>query len=204
MPAQPTAQLAVTWAITDTASDQIVNVLNFAKLGASDPWSAEELSDLIDAVGAVWTSTIGAALSNDCKAITIRANSVVAGGGFVAEKSPFEGTWDNSGSGSSARPWEALLLQYASTAPGRSGRGRTFLPGGLFAQLGDNGDWQPTYRNTVLGGMLGFIEGVQEITDAPPVVMVVYSRTNDSVATITGISVRPLLGIQRDRRAGSQ
>lgn len=202
MPSQPTAQVAVQWEFDNAASDPTYNVFHFAKLGSSSAWDSEELNTLIDEVGNVWSDTVGQVLTDDLTAVAVTARQVVEGDAFSVTKAPSEGTWLNIDTGTAANPWECAVVNHSSTAPGRRGVGRTFLPGIRASFIDSSGTVDAGIRAGIAGAFNVFREDVQEGTI--PVVLVVYSRTYDSVATVLGSSVRPLVGIQRDRRAGSR
>lgn len=202
MPAQPTASVAIEWGFANAAADPTFTVLNFSKIGSSSEWVASELDALIDDLGDAWSSTVGDALTSDLNAISVTARQVTTGDAFSVTKTPSEGTWLNVDSGDALNPWECIVCNHASTAPGRRGVGRTYLPGCRQTFVDSSGTVDGGYRATLASQWTAFRIAADSITI--PVAQVVYSRTYDEVASILSTTVRPLIGIQRDRRAGSR
>lgn len=202
MPTQPTAQIAVQWEFANASSDPTYNVFNVAKLGSSDPWDASELNTLIDMAGNAWSDTIGLVISEGLDCVNVTARQVVEGGGFTVTKTPSEGTWLNTDTSPPAEPWICAVVNHASTAPGRRGIGRTYLPGLRATFVDQSGTINGPFR-AQLASAFGEWRDLMDAGE-PSVAQVVYSRTYDEVATVISSSVRPLTGIQRDRRAGSR
>lgn len=202
MPTQPTAQLAVQWEFANAASDPTFNVFNVAKLGSTTPWDATDLEALIDSAGNAWSDTIGTVITGGLVAVGITARQVVEGGGFTVTKAAVEGAWLNTDATPPAEPWICAVVNHASTAPGRRGIGRTYLPGLRASFVDQSGTVNATYRQQLADQFNAWREALEAGT--PSVAQVVYSRTYDEVATVLASQVRPLVGIQRDRRAGSR
>lgn len=203
MPAQPTASVAISWDFDNAASDPVVTVLHFAKVGTTEGWDTADLTGLITAVGTIWSDTLGTVITDDLNCVSVTAREVTTGPGFSVTLSPPEGTFLNTDTGESMAPWENVVVNHQSTAAGRSGRGRTFLPGCRASFIDSSGTVDGTFRNQLVGQWDEFREQIEAAGVDFTVVMVVYSRTQDAVATVIGHTVKPIVGIQRDRRAGS-
>lgn len=204
MPTTPTASVAVSWNFDNAASDEVVTVLHFVKVGDASPFDAADLATLILDAGNSWSDTIGLVVTQDLNAVSVTAREVVTGAGFSVTLDPPEGTWLNTDTGESMPPWENVVVNHQSTAPGRSGRGRTFLPGCRASFVDSSGTVSALFRQQLVTAWNDFDADLQAVGKTLPSALVVYSRTNDTVSTVIGHAVKPIVGIQRDRRAGSQ
>lgn len=203
MPEQPTVLIAPRWHLVNGASDEIVNVFAFSKIGSDDPFTAGDMFQAINQVGTIWSDTIGHWVCDDCECVGVSARAAGPGASFNVDISPTEGTWANIEPGEAMKPWECVLVNHGSTAPGRSGVGRTYLAGVRDSYLNNDGQIQTAFRGNLAAAFNDWREQLTDPELEMPLDFVVYSRTLDEVASVIGSGVRPLVAIQRDRRAGS-
>lgn len=203
MPATPTAIVAPTWAFTGIASDPIVNTFAVMKLGSAAPWNAAELELAIDVLGDEWSKTVGLRLPASMKCTSVSATGVEVGPAFSVTKTPIEGDWSNTGTMSPRPPWECYVVNYSSGAPGRSGKGRTYLAGVNSAGIASSGLINAANRALITDAMVAWQDAIEASAVGPSMVRAVYSRTRDSVESVVAVQTRELVGIQRDRRVGS-
>lgn len=203
MPSQPTCLIVPRWSFLNAAADPVVNVFAFSKIGSTDPFDNEGLGLAIAEVGNAYSDTVGQAISEDLRCDSVLAVEVSSGPGFSLEIEPPEGTWLNVDDGAATPPWQCAVVSHSTTAPGRSGRGRTFMPGIRATFVDSSGTVNSLIRTELATQFAAWRDAISGTGPEQPLQAVVYSRKNDTVASILGSVVRPLVGIQRDRRAGS-
>lgn len=203
MPAQPTCLIVPNWTFDNATADPVVNVFAFSKIGDTTPFDNESLGLAIAEVGAAYSDTVGLVITEDLNCASVLAVEVTSGPGFSLEITPPEGTWLNTDGATSTVPWQCAVVSHSSTAPGRSGRGRTYMPGIRANFIDSSGTVDATFRTQLAGAFGEWREAMSSAIPEQPLQAVVYSRKNDTVASILSSVVRPLVGIQRDRRAGS-
>lgn len=197
----PTASLAITWALDTAASDPIVNVLFFRKSSDADDFTIPELGSLIADVGAAWTDTVGTVICSDMKCQSVTARAIVPGPTFSLTLPPPLTTWVNDDTGQATAPWQNVVCNHQSDNPGRSGKGRTYLAGFRDEFVDSSGTIDATFRGQLQDAWLAFQGDV--VTGGSNVAQAVYSRKDNSEGIVIGTLCRPLVGIQRDRRSGS-
>lgn len=203
MPITPTALIAPSWRITSAQSDPIVNVFAVMKLGSAARWTPPQLENAIDVLGSAWTASVGLQLSDDMVCDSVSAIEVNPGAAFTFEKSPEEGDFSNIDQSIPADPWECALVSYQTLAPGRSGRGRSYVAGLWKGAISTSGLIEEQYRQDLATQFEAFHTAIETSTEVP-MVRAIYSRKNDTVDAVAGVSVRPMIALMRDRRAGSQ
>lgn len=203
MPTGIPTQFSVQWEFEGKASDPTWSVFHAVDADTGEAFDPLDFNDAAAVMGNVWSDTLGPVISNSVHVSRVRVTNPIEGGGVVFEATPGEGSFMCLASEAGVRPYECVLSRWSTASPGRKGRGRTFWPGGHAPALNASGEWDDLHVTDWRAGLDSWLLGMYGEESAPKVALVVYSRTYEEYAQITGVTVRRLVAMQRDRRVGS-
>jgi len=190
----PSGYAQVNWIFTGNSAPRGAEVTMGIDL-ASFSGTTQDGADL---ASAAWAATV---LADQTSSVTLSRTRFKRGpnvSGAFAEKA----TTSAGGIGSSAMPPQvSLLITKVTATGGRSGRGRSFMPGVTEVDIGPNGELGTAYLADVQDKW-DDLKTALEAADLFPVLLHADNTGDVTPHPITGFQVQALVATQRRRLRG--